>query len=212
MIGQRSPWALWGIFFGLALALVCPSGCRQPAQEKKDASPEVIRLPSIIEATEPNLQVAQAKLTYGGEQLKPIATIVFYTSDRYRSMSAFVPFMSLEHRFSYGNDFLPEEADGYGVRYCSIRPSELFRIAQGVHPILQRIREEDKGPWVLSFALLRHQGNTTTGFDYHIPRAEAGAVYRAVYDGIDPKREIARKAVCDQCTCVSPETRIPGCP
>jgi hypothetical protein len=78
----------------LANCLLLFPGCRKRPAVQPEVPPKLILLASVLESTEGEFAVSQAKLTYGGIQTKPIETIVLYTSSDYRSIMAFRPFIS----------------------------------------------------------------------------------------------------------------------
>lgn len=150
---------------------------------------------TIFHATEKQLESAQAKVSYLGEQLKPIPTVVFHAKD---------PVLSIEHFLEvqptptpYPNDTLPY------TKEFAVTPAEFRRMLLAVEPIVTA-EHAAQGPEFLSFAVVREERSRVTGREYRVGPASAPQFYRALIDALDAANVVGRSTLERQFISVCP--------
>lgn len=151
---------------------------------------------SILDATEQQLKRAQAKITYLGEQTKPIPTVVFFTEGHKPSRNSFLKVQRSPH--PYTNDELP-----YTVQF-SVTAFEFRRILSTLKPVLTK-EEIGKGPQFLSFSIVRENGSQIEGHEFAIGPSFGEVFYRRLISALEPKNEAARTGLAKQFRNVYPE-------
>jgi hypothetical protein len=114
---------------------------------------------SILDSTEAQLEKAEAKITYLGEQTKPIATVVFHTPRCKPLMQDFAK-LHRTHEL-YTNDELPY------TRHFVVTPHEFLEILQSLKPVLVDSAIA-QGSDLLSFSVIRKQDSSTEGHEFKI--------------------------------------------
>jgi hypothetical protein len=144
---------------------------------------------SILSSTEEELKLAQAKITYLGEQNKPIPTVVFFTGNHEMSMESFVKFQKDSQ--AYSNDDLPY------TKHVSVTAREFRRMLSAVQPTLTR-EAVPKGHELLSFCVVREIAGKVEGCEFRIGSALGREFYRNLLDALGPGNEPARAALSKQ--------------
>jgi hypothetical protein len=144
---------------------------------------------SILDATEEQLKSAQAKITYLGEQLKPIPTVLFFAEGHEVSMS---PFLDAQKAHEpYTNDEMP-----YTKRF-SVAPAEFRRMLSVIKPIVTAA-DAAKGPEFISFTVVRKTQAGFEGHEFRIGPASGEEFYRKLIDALKPGNEAGRSALSKQ--------------
>jgi hypothetical protein len=146
---------------------------------------------TILRATEKQLASAQAKITYLGEQEKPIATVVFHAQDHDVVMEDFTEVQPRPE--PYPNDPLPY------TKVFSVTPAELHRMLLAVEPVVTA-KDAAAGAQFLAFTVVRRERSRVTGAEYRVGPASAQAFYRALLGGLDPSNAAGRAALSRQAT------------
>jgi hypothetical protein len=141
---------------------------------------------SILSSTAEQLQKAQAKITYLGEQSKPIATVVFHSSGHKANMEKFARF----HRESelYTNDELPY------TRFFAVTPREFSDVLASLKRVLSD-PAASRGPDFLSFTVLREEGYNIEGHEFKIGPEAGKDFYGAVLNALNEDNELGRQTV-----------------
>jgi hypothetical protein len=148
---------------------------------------------SILNATEEQLNAAQAKITYIGPQDKPIGTVVLFTQGYTVSIPQFAHVQL--SRKTYPNDELP-----YTTQFI-VKPAELRRMLQSVRAVLAR----PEGVTVLSFSILRDAGTSIEGHEFRIGYKSGASFYENLIGALDPGNEAGRQALSKQFQNAFPE-------
>ena len=141
---------------------------------------------SILSSTAVQLQKAQAKITYLGEQSKPIATVVFHSSGHKANMEKFAKF----HRESelYTNDEMPY------TRFFAVTPHEFSDVLASLERVLSD-PSVSRGPDFLSFTILREEGYNIEGHEFRIGSAAGKNFFRAVLEALNEDNELGRQTL-----------------
>jgi len=151
---------------------------------------------SILDATEALLQRAQAKITYLGDQDKPIGSVIFSSAGHSVSMR---PFLAVQPSpTAYTNDQSP-----YSTHF-SVTPVEFRRMLQAVKPALDRSGTSPRAP-VLSFTVVRETGQTVDGQEFLLGYESGERFYRSLIDALDPVNGPGRAALIRQFRSIYPE-------
>lgn len=136
----------------------------------------------IWDATDDQLKTAQAKITYLGEQEKPIPTIVFAVEGHTPSM---VRFLNVQRsRKPYVNDELSY------TKTFTVTPAEFRRILTVVKPIVTAAAPAK--PEFLSFSVLCGAGDAILGREYLVPRPHGKQFLEAVQQSLAPSNTAAQ--------------------
>lgn len=145
---------------------------------QKSVQPGFDTTTDIFGWTSEELQLAQAKITYLGEQTRPVPTVVFSTEE-----SAFPA--SLEHFLdfqqsskAYGNDRLST------IMRFTVAPEVLRRMISNVRVTLTG-KEIVAGTPFLSFTLVRKVGNEIQGREFLISRDSGTSFYQGLISAFD---------------------------
>jgi hypothetical protein len=125
----------------------------------------------FLNMTQSQLATLQAKLTYGGIQEEPIATIVITGPSATVQISQFDPFKHTG--FSYVNDGLP-------VRRITASVAELQAILQNANAIPAVQSGAVENPPYVSFALFNTIGGTAKGFEAILNPTDGIALLNAI--------------------------------
>lgn len=160
-------------------------------------NPKVVTMqPSILDSTEEQLEKAQAKITFLGEQTKPIATVVFHTANYEVDMKDFAK----QHRTRepYTNDGLPY------TRSFSVTPLEFSEIVRSLKPILSNSAVA-QGPDFLSFTVVRKDNSDTEGHEFTIGSAAGKRFFQSILEALRNDNESGRRILQKQFTDVFPQ-------
>lgn len=152
---------------------------------------------SILDATEHELTSSQAKITYLGSQLKPIATVVFAAAGYTPRLDRFLEVQQVHE--PYPNDQTP-----YTTQF-SVEPSELQRILIAIKPVVTRSGAKS-GPDFLSFCLTREVGAKVEGQEFRIGRGTGSEFYEKLLGALGPTNAEGRTAVMKQFRAVYPQS------
>ena len=151
----------------------------------------------ILSADEAELKNAQAKITYLGEQIKPVATVVFHPEEYKVSMVRFV--MVEGRQEPYPNDAMP-----YTVRF-TVTTTELKRMLSSVKSILEHAPAVK--PMFLSFTVVREELGTIEGREFSIPEAVGQEFYSKLIAALNPANAAGRSVLGKQFGDVYPSVR-----
>ncbi|HYZ85038.1 MAG TPA: hypothetical protein VE621_11575 [Bryobacteraceae bacterium] len=138
----------------------------------------------IWNATDEQLQSAQAKLTYLGEQEKPIPTIVFAVEGHTPVMVRFLNVQSSKR--PYDNDELPY------TKTFHVSLAELRRILNSIRPLLV---DQSRRPDYLSFTIIAGAGDAMLGGEYAISRDQGRPLLSAISEGLSPENKEGRQII-----------------
>jgi hypothetical protein len=133
---------------------------------------------------------AAAKISFFGDQKRPIATVLFQTEDVNCSVDAF---RDVQKGVMYLND-----EDDFVVGF-TVTLDEFRRMLEAVKDILIRganLKNEDRA--ILSFSILQAQGAELEGAEFRFDRSVAVDFYPALLDAIDPQNVEGRRLLRDQ--------------
>jgi hypothetical protein len=146
-------------------------GCAEQARDK-----ERPMTAEIWSATDDQLKTAQAKITYLGEQEKPIPTVVFAAQGHAVSM---VRFLSVQHsKKPYANDKLPY------TKSFTVTLAEFRRILEAVRP-LAAAALPNRNPF-LSFSVLVGAGESVVGQELSISHNQGKQFLTTIDQSISP--------------------------
>ena len=163
----------------VALLTACAFSC---AGEKM----ETTMTESILNVVPEKLKEAQAKITYLGEQGKPIATVVF-SATGYKP--ALVDFLKAQHAAApYANDTLPY------TQYFSVTPQEFANILQALKPTLTD-PAVSSGADFLSFSVTRRENASLEGHEFKIGAKEGQKFYQSLIKHLKPDNKAGHEAL-----------------
>jgi hypothetical protein len=142
---------------------------------------------SVWVLTDEQCRNAQAKITYLGEQTKPVPTLLFGVG-RTPSIAAFLKVQ--RSAAPYDNDTMPY------TKTFTVSSEEFRRMLAAVQPIVANIAEQR--PDFLSFAVLCAGNNEVVGEEFPISRALGEAFYRALLTAVSPDNEMAKMMLTNQ--------------
>jgi hypothetical protein len=151
--------------------------------------PEVTMTESILDATEQQLRLARAKITYLGEQTKPVPTVVFRTEGSKPSMEHFLQFQ--RNRQQYSNDEMPY------TKTFLLSPAEFRRALQAVKPVVTDPAAA-MGPDFLSFVVVSEADTGLSGQEFLIAPRAGKAFYQKLIGALDPENKTARDTLTSQ--------------
>jgi hypothetical protein len=152
----------------------------------------------VLNATEDELKLAQAKITYLGDQRKPIPTVVFYTESSTLVMERFRRVQPSPD--PYSNDELP-----YTMQFA-VTPKEVRRILLAVKPVME-VSGRSKPPEFLSFTVVRETNGQIEGCEFAVTARLADGFYRKIINALEPTNEAGRKDLTKQYENVVPPRR-----
>ena len=176
----------------LSASLLKPSVLNSHMSEKH----EVVMTEKILDATEEQLKLAQAKITYLGEQEKPIPTVVFSTEGHKVSLACFLNVQRSPK--PYANDEMPY------TRYFSVTPREFQRMLSAVKPIITRI-DAAKGPEFISFCVIRKIDADFEGHEFRIGPASGKTFCQKLIGALDAQNQFGRDELIKQFTNIYPD-------
>lgn len=139
---------------------------------------------SMIDPSEAQWEKAAAKITYLGEQTKPIATVVFHTAGCDLVMKDFAPLHSAHEL--YTNDELPY------TRFFIVTPYEFSEILRSVPPVLSDPALFRGGDF-LSFTILRKGAAGTEGREFKIGRAAGKSFFQAILNALGKDNDAGKQ-------------------
>ena len=151
---------------------------------------------SILSSTKAQLQYAQAKITYLGEQTKPIATVVFHTQGHKIIMDDFAKLHSTGEL--YTNDELPY------TQFFSVTPGEFLELLRSLKPVLSE-PTVSQGPDFLSFTILRKENSNIDGHEFKISSATGKSFYQAILRALNEDNESGKRILKKQFTDIFPQ-------
>ena len=181
-----SPVAPWLLCY----ASICFLGCTEPGQTTDDSKLTPTKLPKWKQT---DLRAAKAKLTFFGDQVKPILAIVFYTSESDTSLDGFSQFQ----RRAYSNDSLD-------YRKFKVQSSEFERVLDSTATLDWRPRGADDR-FDLSFVVTRRRDDGTyEGVEMLVPSTLEKSFYGHVIDSLDERNDRGRRIIGRQLEQVAP--------
>ena len=161
----------------------------------QDPAKENRMMASVWSLADEQLSRAQAKITYLGEQTKPIPTVAFAVEGHKIAMARF---LEVQHsRKPYVNDEISS------ARVFFVSRDEFRHVLAGLQSIAEAGPEE--GPAFLSFAVLTGSGAALIGHEYFIPKTRGKQFYARLLEALPPDRGEARAIVQSQFKNVLPE-------
>jgi hypothetical protein len=177
----------WLILTGMALG--SSTGC-QPNTPDVRPSQTGVR-DKVFDATEDDLQIAQAKITYHGAQFKPIRTVLFFTRESQFSMDSFTA-VQLGAGDGYGgNDHLA------AMRFV-VTAREFRSMLRAVRSILTA-NENQKIAVDLTLTIVVKEGDKTFGHECLVPDNSKVMFYRKLVDALDESNDVGRETLFTQC-------------
>src|SRR5262249_10300750 len=138
--------------------------------------------------------LAQAKISYLGEQTKPIPTVIFGLENREIDI---LQRLSREHPGAlYTNDKMPY------TKTFTVTEQEFRRMLSAVLPIVSTNR--DSVPDYLTFLVLIGQGDTSQTEEFLITRSGSTAFYRALLGALAQDNKPGQVLLEAQCGNVCP--------
>ena len=153
---------------------------------------------SMFDLTEQMLATAQGKITYLGEQKKPIPTVVFSTLPNSIVMDRFLPWQRSIER--YDNDYMP-----YTVTFI-VTPIEFTRIIKDLEPVIITKEVGDGLPF-LSFTVIWRDGGQFIGHETRIGYASGKEFYKILANALEPGNQAGRAALSRQETACYPKVK-----
>lgn len=166
-------------WLGLAGAVVQAMGCSLLQGPERFRS---VMATSIFDATEEDLAHAQAKITYLGEQDKPILTVVIAPPGHVVSMDMFLQVQAAPQ--AYDNDTLDQ------IERVEVTPAE-FRAALGAIKAIVTANGAAGGPDFLSFCTVVESNEGVVGEEFRIGPDAAPGFYDAWTAALDSDNKAA---------------------
>lgn len=141
---------------------------------------------SILDSTTEQLQTAQAKITYLGEQTKPIATVVFHAPGHEVSMKDFAKVHCTGEL--YTNDELPY------TRAFAVSPQEFSDILKALKPVLSD-PAVSQGAEFLSFSVFRKENADIEGHEFRISAKAGKSFYQSILNSLSKESETGRQII-----------------
>jgi hypothetical protein len=149
---------------------------------------------SILDTAPEELKSAEAKITYLGEQSKPIATVVFYSRGHQPAMEDFLYVQ--KGRQPYTNDRSP-----YTLQF-TVEPTEFAHMLNAVGPLLKASVSGKQD--FLSFSVVRRAGMGIVGQEFHVSAQSAAEFYPALIGALNQDNSPARAILEKQFAAVFP--------
>ncbi|MGD0459835.1 MAG: hypothetical protein ABSC21_19065 [Terriglobia bacterium] len=150
---------------------------------------------SILDAAAEQLTSAGAKITYLGEQTKPIGTVIFYSRGHEPAMEDFLRVQRM-HR-PYTNDRSPYTS------HFAVEAEEFRRMLSALKPLLTGADVAGTHE-LLSFSVVRTTGGRTVGQEFHIGAQLAREFYAALIDALNKDNPVGRAILEKQFSAVCP--------
>jgi hypothetical protein len=165
----------------VALAILCGAGFSpRVAAEARLAS-------SVWTLTDEQYRMAQAKITYLGEQTKPVPTVLFGVRQNL-SIEAFLK--AQRSATPYDNDTMPY------VKTFTVSTEEFRRMLVAVRPIIADIPEQRAN--FLSFSVICIDNSEVCGEEFLITSELGETFYRALITGLSSDNEKAKRILISQ--------------
>jgi hypothetical protein len=183
MIANQAIRTKSNLFVLAALGLLlAPLGCVGSPSTSRPQQDTARR--SIFERSERELQKAAAKVSYRGEQTKPIPNVIFSTEGYKVSNEDFLP---LQKNIPYNNDV------GGAMRFA-VTPEEFHKILEAVHPLALKA-ETLEDPEFLAFVVICPARAGVEGYQVQIDRQFGKEFYQKLLSGLDPKNKEGHKII-----------------
>jgi hypothetical protein len=151
---------------------------------------------SVFSVGADQLTRAQAKITYLGEQSKPISTVLFFSEGFVAELDKFLKMQA--EPTPYDNDLLPS------TQSFAVSPAEFHRILQSVKPILEAL-DPSSQPEFLSFTVAYSTDSDWIGQEYRLDYEQGAGFYSALIEALDPDNESGVEIVTKQYRNIYPE-------
>jgi hypothetical protein len=151
---------------------------------------------SVFSAGADQLTRAQGKITYLGEQSKPIPTVLFFSEGFVSELDKF--FKMQTDPTPYDNDMLPSTLS------FTVSPAEFHRILQSVKPVLE-VLDPSAQPEFLSFTVAYSTDSDWIGQEFRLDYEQGAAFYTSLIGALGPDNDVGREAVTKQYRNVYPE-------
>jgi len=170
------------------------ASCTLDSNDSSQGSDNAQLTSSILEPSECDLENAYGKITYIGEQTKPVHSIVFSTADMGTVIEEFPKFQKKGKK--HGNDALPT------IGRVRVEPTEFSKIVSKVKGILEQEYLPKTGKAterrILSFVIMYGRESGQTGEEFFVTRENARDFYDRLVSGFDLQNNIGRKIVTEQ--------------
>lgn len=150
---------------------------------------------SIFDLTERQLSTATGKITYLGEQKKPIPTVVFSPHGYPVVMQRFLEVQG--SRDPYDNDKMPY------TKHFNVTPAELQRMLHSLQPLLTT-EDVGKGPPFLSFTLVVLEEGHVSGQEIRIAQTSGKEFYTLLIKALQPENDAGRATLSKQAVACYP--------
>ena len=143
----------------------------------------------ILDSTASDLKNAQIKITWLGEQTKPISTVIFYSSGYSVKLEQFAQFHPTKKL--YGNDSLPY------TKTFSVNTSELGRMLSSIKPVISKIKGPSKEEFI-SFTLVIEKNKKFIGEEFRIGESAGRKFYVDLIGALDGSNDEGNKILSTQ--------------
>ena len=141
---------------------------------------------SILDATEEQLVHAQAKITYLGEQDKPVLSLVILLAGNDLSMDMFVEVQTAAQ--PYDNDTLDR------IERANVSVGEFRAVLEAVKPVVTAPKAAH-GPAFLSFCVVRKSDDGVVGEEFRIGPGAAAEFYDVFTAALHPDNKAAAEVL-----------------
>ncbi len=139
---------------------------------------------------------AQAKITYLGEQRKPIATVILFSEGFVVELDKFLKMQ--DDPTPYGNDRRPY------TQSFTVSAPEFHRILLSVKPILEALDSSQKHEF-LSFTVTCDTDSGLIGQEYRLNHGQGADFYSALIKALDADNVQGREIISKQYRNIYPE-------
>lgn len=189
---KRGSWPVFIVGCFVALVLVGCLGSGKHHNRKFTARMN----DSIFGVNVEQLTRAQAKITYLGEQDKPIPTVIF-------SSEGFV--VEPDKFLKMQGDPIPYDNDrSRQTQSFAVSTQEFHRIILSVKPILEALDSSQK-PEFLSFTVTCDTESGLIGHEYLLDDGQGDGFYSALIEALDKGNIVGREAISKQYRNIYPE-------
>src|SRR5262249_48042066 len=187
---RLSPPSAIGVIAVIALQLL---GCTSADDRQEESSSKTN--PPCLDWSADELQSAQAKITYAGEQTAPVLTVVFHKEGHKLSMERF---HHVQHDLEvlYGNDAGPV------IREFRVTTKEFSQVIKNVRQYLNEeiLKRDSKGRIenILLFSIVRDNGGRVEGGEFGVTGRAGREFYKALLEALDVENEAGRRIITEQ--------------
>ena len=150
----------------------------------------------ILAVNVEQLTQAQAKITYLGEQSKPIPTVIFHTEGYVVRLDRFVGMQ--DDPTPYDNDSLPY------TQSFAVSASEFHRILLTLKTMLEAL-DPSRKPEFISFTVTCDTDSGLIGQEYRLNYEQGSGFYSALIEALDPDNLEGREIISKQSRNIYPE-------